>query len=79
MAASEDERNEKLGRAIVNITWIAFAARFIVVAAIIALVILYLIGKPLWLALVFAIGAFIVYRLIWRLVWKFIEWASKQR
>ena len=75
---SEDERDEKLGRAIVGLTWLAFAAKFIIIVSLIALVVLYFIGRPLWIAPVIGVGAFIVYRLIWGLFWKFIEWSGKQ-
>ncbi|MCR5591018.1 MAG: hypothetical protein K6F73_05740 [Lachnospiraceae bacterium] len=75
---SDDERDEKLGRAIVSLTWLAFAAKFIIIVTAVALVILYFLKKPLWIAPVIGVGAFIIYRLIWRLFWKFIEWSGKQ-
>ncbi len=79
MAYNEQERNEKLGQAVVGISWFIFAAKFIVIASVIALVVLYFIGKPLWLAPIIAIGAFAVYRLALRLVWKLIEMVSTQK
>ncbi len=79
MAYNEQERNEKLGQAVVGISWFIFAAKFIVIAAVIALVVLYLIGNPLWLAPIIAIGAFAIYRLLLRLVWKLIEMISGQK
>ena len=75
---NEDQKNEKIGRTIVNITWFIFAAKFIIVATVIAGIILYLIDKPLWIAPITGVALFTVYRLIWRLVWVFIEWAGKQ-
>ncbi|MCR5733557.1 MAG: hypothetical protein K6G22_03025 [Lachnospiraceae bacterium] len=78
MAMSEDEKNERLGRAAVGITWFIFAAKFIVIATLIAGVILYIAGKPLWLAPVTGIALFIAYRLIWRLVWMIIGRISRQ-
>ena len=74
-----NDRDVKLGRAIVGIAWLVFAAKFILVATAIAFVILYLIGKPLWMAPVVGVVIFAVYRLIWRLIWLFIEWAGKQK
>ena len=74
-----NDRDEKLGRAIVGVTWLIFAAKFILIATVIALVVLYFIGKPLWLAPVIAVVIFAVYRLIWRLIWVFIEWAGRQK
>ncbi len=79
MAYNEQDRNEKLGQAVVGISWFIFAAKFIVIAAVIALVVLYFIGKPLWLAPIIAIGAFALYRLVLRLIWKLIEKISGQK
>ncbi len=78
MDVNEDQKNEKIGRAIVNLTWIWFAAKYIVIVSVIAGIVLYFINKPLWIASVIGIGSFIIYRLIWRIIWLFIGWASKQ-
>lgn len=78
MDVNEDQKNEKIGRAIVSVTWLWFAAKFIVTVSVIAGIVLYFIKKPLWLAPAIGIGVFIIYRLIWRLIWRFIGWASKQ-
>jgi len=50
MDVNEDQKNEKIGRAIVNITWFWFAAKFIVITTVIAGIVIYLINKPLWIA-----------------------------
>ena len=55
---SENEQNEKMGRAVVGIAWIIFAAKFIIIATVVALVILYFIGKPLWIAPIAAVIVF---------------------
>ena len=78
MAINQDERDEKLGRVILTLNWWIFAAKFLVIVTVIAGIVLYLLGKPLWIAPIIAIGAFIIYRVIWRLIWVFIEWASRQ-
>ncbi len=79
MAVSgDDDRNEKLGRAILTLGWWIFAAKFLVITTVIAGIVIHLIGKPLWIAPVIAIGLFIIYRLFLRLVWVFIEWAGRQ-
>ena len=78
MDVNEDQKNEKIGRAIVSITWIWFATKFVVITSVIAGIILYFISKPLWIAPLIGIGVFIIYRLIWRLIWLFIGLASKQ-
>ncbi len=78
MANDQDERDEKLGRVILTLNWWIFAAKFLVVATILAGVVIYFLGKPLWIAPLIAIGAFIIFRLFWRLIWVFIEWAGRQ-
>ena len=77
MDVNEDQKNEKIGRAIVNLTWLWFAAKFIVVTSVIAGIVLYFINKPLWIAPLIGIGTFIIYRFIWRLIWPIIGRASK--
>ena len=79
MASNEQERNEKLGQAVVGISWFIFAAKFIVITTVIALAVLYFLGKPLWIAPIIAVGAFTIYRLILRLLYMFMDWASKQK
>ena len=78
MDMNEDQKNEKIGRTIVNLAWIWFAFKFIVIVSAIAGIVFYFMNKPLWIAPVIGIGVFIIYRLIWRLIWLFIGWASKQ-
>ena len=69
MAMNQDERDEKIGRAIVTLGWWIFAAKFIIIATVLVGIAVYLLGKLLWIAPLIAIGAFVVYRLIWRLIW----------
>ncbi|MCR5688497.1 MAG: hypothetical protein K6G58_10810 [Lachnospiraceae bacterium] len=78
MDTNEDRREEKIGRAIVTVSWLVFALVFIAIATVIAGVVMYFLGKPLWIAPLIAVGIFIVYRLILRLIWLFIEWAGRQ-
>ncbi len=78
MAMNQDERDEKLGRVILTLNWWIFAAKFLVIVTVIAGIVIYFLGKPLWIAPLMAIGLFIVYRLIWRLIWVFIGWAGRQ-
>ena len=79
MASNEQERNEKLGQAVVGISWFIFAAKFLIITTLIALAVLYFLGKPLWIAPIIAVGAFGVYRLFLRLIWKLAEWVSRQK
>ena len=46
MDVNEERKNEKIGRAIVNITWLWFAAKFIVITTVIAGIVLYFINAP---------------------------------
>ena len=75
---SNTENDEKIGKAIVNIRWFVFAAKFIMVVSLIVLVILFFMERPLWIAPIIGVFAFVVYRLIWRLICRFIGWAAKQ-
>lgn len=63
---------------IFSIAWFLFVIKFLAVATLVSLVFVYILGRPLWLAPLIAVGAFIIYRLIWRLIWKFLDWASRQ-
>jgi len=78
MADTQDKRDEKIGRAIVTFSWLIFAAKFLIVATIIAGVVIFFLEKPLWIAPVVAIILFIIYKLMWRLIWRLIEWAGRQ-
>ncbi len=78
MSDDQNERDEKLGRVILTLNWWIFAAKFLVIVTVVAGIVLYFLGKTLWIAPLIALGSFIVYRLIWRLVWVFIEWASRR-
>ena len=74
---NQDERDEKLGRVILTLNWWIFAAKFLVIVTVIAGIVMYFLGKPLWIAPLIAIGLFIIYRLVWRLIWVFIGWAGR--
>ena len=78
VAMNQDERDEKLGRVILTLNWWIFAAKFLVIVTVIAGIMIYFLGKPLWIAPLIAIGLFIIYRVIWRLIWVFIGWAGRQ-
>ena len=77
VAMNQDERDEKLGRVILTLNWWIFAAKFLVIVTVIAGIVMYFLGKPLWIAPLIAIGLFIIYRLVWRLIWVFIGWAGR--
>ncbi len=61
---NEDERDEKLGEAIMSISRIIFAIGFIAVVSVIALVVLLILGKPLWIAPIAGVVVYLGYRLI---------------
>lgn len=69
---SDDKREERLGRAISGVAWIAFAILFILIASGVALALLWFFGGPLWLAPVIGVGAYVAFRLVWLLFWKLI-------
>ena len=61
---NENERDEKLGKAILSISQIIFAIGFIAIVSVIALVVLLILGKPLWIAPIVGVAVYLVYRLI---------------
>ena len=61
---NEEERDEKLGKAILSVSQIIYAIGFIAVVSVIALVILLIIGKPLWIAPVIGVVVYVLYRLV---------------
>ena len=61
---NEDERDEKLGKAILSVSQIIYAIVFISVISLIALVILLIVGKPLWIAPVVGVVVYLLYRLV---------------
>ena len=70
-----DEQEGKVGRAVMGFAWIVFAIKFILFFSVVALVVLYFMKKPLWLAPVIALGLYLFYRvvivgLIWGLLGK---------
>ena len=74
----QDKRDEKIGRTIVTLGWWIYAAKFLIITTVIAGIVIFILGKPLWIAPLIAIGIFIIYRFIRRLIWNFIEWAARQ-
>ncbi len=61
---NEDERDEKLGKAILSVSQIIYAIGFIAVVSVIALVVLLIVGKPLWIAPVIGVVVYFLYRLV---------------
>ena len=74
----DKNRDESLGKAIVGVSWIFLALKFIVIISLILIVVLHFVGWPLWLAPIIAVGLFGLYKLILLLVGKFVEWSGKQ-
>ncbi len=65
---SEEERDEKIGKAALTFSVIVYAIGFIFVVSLIALVVLFIIHKPLWIAPLIGIGVYLGYRLILTLI-----------
>lgn len=64
--SGEENREEKIGRAVVSVNYVIFALRRIAVFTLAALVILFLVHKPLWLAPVIGTAVFFIYRALRR-------------
>ena len=59
-----DEHEGKVGRAVMGFAWIVFAIKFILFFSVVALVVLYFLKKPLWLAPIIALGLYLFYRVV---------------
>ena len=86
MQEDNNAREETIGRVANGLAWLFFAARFILTASVILLIVLFFLKKPLWLAPVIAVGLYLFYRfviigLIWGLIGRLAsheEKAAKQ-
>lgn len=58
------KQDEKIGRAMVTLMWIWFTIKFIGITSLLALLVLWILRKPLWLSPIIAVGLYIVYRSI---------------
>ena len=59
-----DEHEGKVGRAVMGFAWIVFAIKFILFFSVVALVVLYFLKKPLWIAPIIAFGLYLFYRVV---------------
>jgi Flp pilus assembly protein TadB len=75
----QDEKYEKLGSAVMGIAWFLYALKFIAAVSVVALVVLWLIHKPLWIAPIVGVMVFTVCRIIWRSFFRFVRWATKDK
>ncbi len=73
----QEKREERLGGALMYILWIVTALYRIAIVTVIALPVMWLIGKPLWIAPIIGVVAYILWRIVWRAFWKFIHWSQK--
>lgn len=65
-----NQRDEKLGRLVFNISYWIYAIRFVFIDSLLALILLYFIHKPLWLSPVIGCAAFILWRSLRRFILK---------
>lgn len=73
-----NETADKIGIAFMTLSYILFALKFIAVTSLIALGILWLIHKPLWIAPIVGVLLFLLYRALWRLFFRFVNWSTKK-
>lgn len=73
----QEKREERLGGALMWILWTFNALYRIGIVTVIALPILWLLHKPLWIAPVIGVILYILWRISWRLFWRFIHWSQK--
>ena len=77
----DDKKYEFIGKTVFGVTYLLFALRMTALFSAGALIVLFIIGKPLWLAPLIGIACFLIYRffriLILRLLIKLGRWGSK--
>lgn len=64
----EDKKYETIGRTICSISYLVYALKIVALISVIALVVLYFLHKPLWLAPVIGFVMFWIYRSIRRMI-----------
>lgn len=76
----DDRKNEAIGKTVLIVRYIFYALRMTVAFSLIALIILLILKKPLWLAPIIGFGVFLIYFLIrwlfFGLLIKFGRWSS---
>ena len=77
----DDKKYEFIGKTVFGVTYLLFALRMTALFSAGALIVLFIIGKPLWLAPLIGIACFLIYRffriLILRLLIKLGRWDNK--
>ena len=77
----DDKKYEFIGKTVFGVTYLLFALRMTALFSAGALIVLFIIGKPLWLAPLIGIACFLIYRffriLILRLLIRLGRWGSK--
>ena len=72
----QDNKDTKLGAFVMFIIWILYALKWVALGTVIALPVLWLIHKPLWIAPIIGLILYVIVRIIWRLFWKFVRWSQ---
>lgn len=72
----QDNKDTKLGAFVMSIIWILYALKWVALGTVIALPVLWLIHKPLWIAPIIGLILYVIVRIIWRLFWKFVRWSQ---
>ena len=76
----DDKKYEFIGKTVFSITYLLFALRITVLFTAGALIVLFIIKKPLWLAPIIGIACFLIYRffrvLVLRLLIRLGRWGS---
>jgi hypothetical protein len=73
----QEKTEENLGKAVMGIAWIFFAIKFIVIASVLALPVVWLLHKPLWIAPIVGVVLYILWRVVWRAFWRFVTWSTR--
>ena len=74
----QNQRYTGLGAFVMGVMWILYALKWITVVSVIALPVLWLMHKPLWIAPIIGVIGYVIFRIFWRLFWRFIRWSEKK-
>lgn len=75
---NENQKYETIGRAIAKLSYWWYAFKLILVFSLIALVVLYLVHKPLWFAPIIGVVVFLIYRTIRRAFYRILFRAARK-
>ncbi|MCR5691773.1 MAG: hypothetical protein K6G62_06095 [Eubacterium sp.] len=69
----QDSNNEKLGRFLWSVNYIFYMIRFVAFFSLLALIVLFIMGKPLWWAPIVGVVIFLIRQTILRWIFALLK------